>query len=307
MIGFDAPGTMRNSTMRLAVCIAVLTPALLLSPSRAAGPADVLDKAPSRFAKSGDLKVHYKSLGEGKTALVFIHGWCCDHTVWKDQAAAFDGKIRMLFVDLPGYGKSDKPNIDYTMAVFAKGVEAVLKDAGVESGILAGHSMGTPVVMNCYRQFPEKIKALVFVDGPVRLFIRDPAQLKQFVSMFKEETFKDTAPGMFARMVPPGAPDAVREQLKQLVANADPHVAVSSMQNMLDPNSWSDDQVKVPAQALMAKSPNWTDDYKAFAKKLVPDLDYREFDGVGHFLFMEKPQPFNEALADFLKKQGMMK
>ena len=57
----------------------------------------------------------------------------------------------------------------------------------------------------------------------------------------------------------------------------------------------------------MAKSPNWTDDYKAFAKKLVPGLDYREFDGVGHFLFMENPKPFNKALAEFLKKQGVMK
>jgi pimeloyl-ACP methyl ester carboxylesterase len=39
----------------------------------------------------------------------------------------------------------------------------------------------------------------------------------------------------------------------------------------------------------------------------VPDLDYREFDGVGHFLFLDKPKEFNAALAEFLKKQGVMK
>src|SRR5262249_43229210 len=104
--------------MRFSLLLVV--PILALSASLVRS-ADELDKAPSKFARSGDVKVHYKSLGEGKTALVFVHGWCCDLTVWRDQAAAFNGKLRMLFVDLPGYGKSDKPKMDYTMDIFAKG------------------------------------------------------------------------------------------------------------------------------------------------------------------------------------------
>jgi pimeloyl-ACP methyl ester carboxylesterase len=47
--------------------------------------------------------------------------------------------------------------------------------------------------------------------------------------------------------------------------------------------------------------------YKEYAKKLVPDLDYREFDGVGHFLFMENPKAVNQALGEFLKKQQVVK
>jgi pimeloyl-ACP methyl ester carboxylesterase len=75
----------------------------------------------------------------------------------------------------------------------------------------------------------------------------------------------------------------------------------------IEPNTIEEDPIKVPSQALMAKMPFWNDDYKRFVKKLVPDLDYREFDGSGHFLFMERPKEFNEALAEFLKKQGMVK
>ena len=135
--------------------------ALSLDPVRGDAPTDILAKAPSRFAKSGDLKVHYKSLGEGKTAIVFVHGWCCDHTVWRDQAPALAGKVRAIYIDLPGYGRSDRPKTDYTMDVFAKGVDAVLRDAGVEQAILVGHSMGTPVVRQYYRLYPAKTKALV--------------------------------------------------------------------------------------------------------------------------------------------------
>jgi pimeloyl-ACP methyl ester carboxylesterase len=290
-------------------CLWLVWGVLVLSAGGARGeaPAGALDKAPSHFAQSGDLKVHYKSLGEGDTAVVFIHGWCGDHSVWYAQAAALDGKVRALFIDLPGYGKSDHPRIDYTMDVFARGIDAVLRDAGVEHAVLVGHSMGTPVVRQFYRLFPAKTKALVFVDGALRPFTRDPAQIEKFRAMFKEDTFKDAAPKMLAGMLRPDTPASVREHIPRLAANTNPHVAVSSMRTMLDPKLWNDDPVKVPAQALMAKSPMWNDDYKAFAKKLVPDLDYREFDGVGHFLFMEKPGPVNEALCEFLRKQGLLK
>jgi pimeloyl-ACP methyl ester carboxylesterase len=286
-----------------------VVPLMALSSSLARGDAggDVLDKAPSKFAKSGEVKVHYKSLGEGKTAVVFVHGWCCDHTVWREQAAAFDGKVRMLFVDLPGYGKSDKPKMDYTMDVFAKGIDAVLQDAGVDKAVIAGHSMGTPVACNFYRMFPDKTKALVFVDGPLRPFTKDPAEAEKFLGMFKEETLKETMPRFLNTFFNKNTPAAARKQIEELMPNANPQVAVSSMRAMVDPKTWKEDPIKVPCQALMAKSPNWTDEYKQAAKKLVPDLDYREFDGVGHFLFMEKTKEVNEALGEFLKKQGVVK
>jgi pimeloyl-ACP methyl ester carboxylesterase len=162
-------------------------------------------------------------------------------------------------------------------------------------------------VRQFYRLFPAKTKALVFVDGALRPFTKDPTETDKFLSRFKEETFKETAPRFLAGMLSPTTPAAVREHVERLVNRTEPQVAISSMRGMFDQNLWKDDPVRVPAQALMAKSPFWTDDYKAFVRKLVPDLDYREFDGVGHFLFMEKPKEINAALAEFLNKQGMVK
>jgi pimeloyl-ACP methyl ester carboxylesterase len=78
------------------------------------------------------------------------------------------------------------------------------------------------------------------------------------------------------------------------------------MRGMVDLKYATDDPIKVPTQCLMAPSPMWTEDYKEFVKTLIPDLDYREFEGVGHFLFMEKPAKFNAALAEFLTKQKVI-
>src|SRR5437016_2892328 len=138
------------------IALAALFVLLFSGFARSGSPADALSKAPSKFAKLDDIRVHYKSLGRGKTALVFVHGWTCDMNFWRFQVPAFDGKIRMILLDLPGHGESDKPKIDYTPDFFAKSVDAVLTEAGVNRAVLAGHSMGTPVVRRFGQLYSEK-------------------------------------------------------------------------------------------------------------------------------------------------------
>src|SRR2546423_15647196 len=167
----------------------LLLPLLLINVANAETTTEnPLDKSPSQFAKLGDLKIHYKFLpaaqNRNKPALVFVHGWCCDINVWREQATAFNGQINLLFIDLPGYGQSDHPRIDYTMDLFAKGINAVLEDAKVNQAILVGHSMGTPAVRQFYRLYPTKTKALIVVDGSLRPFTTDREQIEKWVSRF---------------------------------------------------------------------------------------------------------------------------
>src|SRR5262245_13090206 len=118
----------------------------------------------SHLAKLGDAKVHYESHGEGDQALVLVHGWTCNATFWRRQIPDLAGH-RVLVVDLPGHGESDKPELAYTMEHFARGIDAVMRDAGVGKAVLVGHSMGTPVIRQFYRLFPDRTLALVIVDG----------------------------------------------------------------------------------------------------------------------------------------------
>src|SRR5438132_5903479 len=94
--------------------LAVTLLLLAAAPMRAGGP-ERLDKIPSRYAKLGDVKVHYKSVGEGKKAVVLVHGWSSDLTFWSAQLPALDGKVRVILIDLPGHGKSDRPQVEYTI------------------------------------------------------------------------------------------------------------------------------------------------------------------------------------------------
>jgi len=283
--------------------------ALLVAAPGARGgePANPLDRAASHYVEHDGMKVHYKSLGKGETALVFVHGWTADMTSWRYQAPAFAGKVRQLFIDLPGHGKSGAPKIDYTMEVFAKAVDAVLADAGVKKAVLAGHSMGTPVVRQYYRLHPEKVVGLVAVDGRLQKFNLPPDAIKKFTSQFDGPDFKETVGKFIDGMLSKDAPEEVRKHLKESYPAAPKHVAVSAMKAMQDPAIWKDDPIKVPAQTILAKSPSWTPEYEKYVRKLAPGIDYQVMEGVGHFLMMERPKEFNALLLAFLKKNEVVK
>jgi esterase len=191
------------------------------------------------------------------------------------------------------------------MDLFAKGINAVLEDAKVQNVTIVGHSMGVPVVRQFYRLYPAKTKALILVDGALRPFTKDPAEAEKWVSRFQEDTFSETAPKMLGGMIP-AQNVALRQHIEMLVKSTTPQVAISSQRAMIDESIWKGDRIEVPTQAIMAQSRFWTEDYKDFVKKLVPNLDYREFEGVGHFLFMEKPDEINAAISEFLKKQKLL-
>jgi pimeloyl-ACP methyl ester carboxylesterase len=289
----------------ISLCVACV---LLVAAARARAdePANPLDKAPSRYAKSGDIKVHYKSLGKGETALVFVHGWTADMNSFRYQVPAFDGKVRLVLLDLPGHGKSDKPKIDYTMDVFAKAIDAVLADAGVTKAVLAGHSMGTPVVRQFYRRYPKKVVALIAIDGRLQKFDLPPETMKKYLAQLGGPDFKKAYRTFINNMLTKDTPESVRKQLEAYPA-APQHVAVSAMKAMQDPSIWKDDPIKVPVQAILTKAPFWTSEYEKYVRKLAPGIDYRQMDGVGHFLMMEKPKEFNALMLAFLKKIKVVK
>src|ERR1700751_1539750 len=81
----------------------------------------------SKFADVDHLKVHYTNYGKGDTALFFVHGWAGDETVWSEQAPALAEQIRVITIDLPGHGQSDKPQmIEYDRNLYTRAIDGVI-------------------------------------------------------------------------------------------------------------------------------------------------------------------------------------
>jgi pimeloyl-ACP methyl ester carboxylesterase len=258
----------------------------------------------SRFAKFNDTRVHYLSRGKGDEALIFVHGWTCNAEFWRPQMNDFPG-LRLIAVDLIGHGQSDKPHVTYTIEYFARSIEAVLRDAHIKRAVLVGHSMGTPVIQQFYRLFPEKTAGLVMVDGGLKVFL-PKEQMDQLVNSLRSN-YQTAEPAFVDVLVGPIKDEKLRSEIRTAMLAAPDYVGISAMEAMADERSYGNAKIMVPVLAILAKSPFWGPDTETFLRSLVPNLDFRMWDGVSHFLMMERPQEFDRAVQEFLTKNELLK
>lgn len=111
-----------------------------------------------------DTRVAYVELNpQRRPTLIFVHGLGSYLKFWRYQLDHFaEAGYRVLALDLPGYGKSDKPaSFPYTTEAMADVVRAFARTVGAERPILVGHSMGGQVALSYAIRFPGELSALV--------------------------------------------------------------------------------------------------------------------------------------------------
>jgi pimeloyl-ACP methyl ester carboxylesterase len=258
----------------------------------------------SHFAKYGETKVHYRASGKGEEALIFVHGWTCDSSFWRGQMGDFRA-ARIVALDLPGHGLSDKPRVDYTMDYFARSIEAVMRDARIKRAVLVGHSMGTPVVRQFYRLYPEKTLGLVIVDGALRLML-PKEQMEQFAGRLRSD-YRSVAPQMVDGMLTPLRDAKLKGDIRKAMLSTPDYVAISAMLGMADEKVYEKDPIKAPVLAVLAKSPFWPADTEQFLRTLAPRLEFHLWADASHFLMMEKPREFNQTVQAFLSKNRLLR
>jgi len=269
--------------------------------------AQTAPKPQSRFAQLDGMRVHYQNYGQGREALVLIHGWTCNANFWKANVPAFIGATRVIAVDLPGHGESDKPQATYSMDLFARAVDAVLQSAKVEHAVLIGHSMGAPVLRQFYRKFPAKVRALVIVDGSLKA-MGTREQMSPFLEPLRKPDYLKSAEQSVTYLTNGMRNEAVRAEVKTAMLSAPQHVMVSAFEEMLNPEVWNEPvKFTVPVLALMAANPQWDKAYEAYVRETAPGVEYQVWPGVSHFLMMDEPQKFNGTVMTFLKRNKLIK
>ncbi|MFX1390381.1 MAG: alpha/beta fold hydrolase [Promethearchaeota archaeon] len=119
------------------------------------------------YIKVNDLKIFYYDNNREGTPLLFIHGWLGSSIEWRYQLFYFDSKKHILLLDLPGFGKSDKPKIDYSVDFFSEKIISVLKLLKYNYIYIIGHSFGGLIALNIAYQYPNLIKKLVLISTPI--------------------------------------------------------------------------------------------------------------------------------------------
>jgi pimeloyl-ACP methyl ester carboxylesterase len=252
---------------------------------------------PAGAASVDEIEIHSTSSGTGP-AIVFVHGWTCDTSSWREQLPAFADDYRVIALDLPGHGRSEPPaDGAFSMDLFARAVEAVRAEAGANEIVLVGHSMGAAVIRQYAIEYPDRVSGLVAVDGPLdlRAFGGGPeAQAPTMTREMRENMIR----GMFV----PETPAALQEHILEMMLGASEATANGAMAALFDPAIRTDDVIEAPALAVVAGTAQVPD--ADAMKAIVPNFEAAQIPGTGHFLMMEKPEEFNRLLAEFLDEIG---
>jgi pimeloyl-ACP methyl ester carboxylesterase len=111
--------------------------------------------------------LHWRAQGEGKVALLASNGIGISTFFWRHLGQYFAGTHTFVTWDYRGHGSSPVPQgpEDLTIALCARDLFTVLDRAGFQEAVLLGHSMGSQVILEAYRQHPERVQALIPMLG----------------------------------------------------------------------------------------------------------------------------------------------
>jgi pimeloyl-ACP methyl ester carboxylesterase len=119
--------------------------------------------------ESGGVQLYYEIHGQGPRVLVFMHGILMDSNMNRRLAADLaDRGFRVVLLDLPGHGLSDKPKRAsfHRMDTYARHVVNLLDHLGIDRAVIGGVSLGGNVSLLVAAQAPERVQGLV-IEMPV--------------------------------------------------------------------------------------------------------------------------------------------
>lgn len=119
------------------------------------------------YATYKNTKIYYTDHGKG-AAVVLLHGFLENSSMWKDIIPQLLKKNRVITIDLLGHGKTNCIGYIHTMEEMAQSVNSVLKALRLRRVQFVGHSMGGYVALAFAELYPKKVKALCLMNSSAR-------------------------------------------------------------------------------------------------------------------------------------------
>jgi pimeloyl-ACP methyl ester carboxylesterase len=119
-----------------------------------------------RMVSAGGIRFHIVEAGAGPT-IVLIAGFPQSCFAWRRVMPLLAKKFKVIAVDLPGQGYSDKPTDGYDTLTTGRRVRSLMSALGETRYVLVGHDIGSWVGYPYAHQFPDDLRGLVLLDGNI--------------------------------------------------------------------------------------------------------------------------------------------
>ncbi|EST33135.1 alpha/beta fold hydrolase [Streptomyces niveus] len=246
--------------------------------------------------------------GDGGEVLVLVHGHPFDRSMWRPQIETFAGpERRVIAADLRGYGGSTVIPGKTTLTTFAWDIAALLDRLGVDRVVLGGLSMGGQIVLEFYRLFPERVRALVLADtfaaaeteaGRAARNATADRLLREGMGPYADEVLTKMVTPRNAEVLP-----AVAGHVRDMMRGAPPEGAAAALRGRAERPDYVGmlGRVAVPALVVVGSEDTYTPvaDARVMSEG-IPDATLAVIEGAGHLPNLERGAEFDAALGAFL-------
>ena len=267
----------------------------------------------------GGRGVRYADLGEGEgPAVVFIHGLAGCWQNWLESLPRVAQERRVVAMDLPGFGSSEMPNHEVSMASYAGFVDALCDHLGLESVAVVGNSMGGFIGAEMAISFPGRVDRLALA-APAGISITN-LRRQPMLTIARRATAVGTALAARSQTI------VSRPRLRHLVMfTVVRHPTLLEADITFETLSGTGKPAFVPALDALT-SYDFRDrlpeigcptlllwgredmlvpvgDADEF-ERMIPDVRKEIFDDTGHLPMIERAETFNQCVMEFLAERG---
>ncbi len=261
------------------------------------------------FANLNGVNVFYRMEGEGEV-VILIHGLGESSDCFLRNITSIAEKHKVYALDLVGFGRSDKPKIDYSTDYYVGLIGDFMATLEIAQATLIGHSMGGLIALGAANRYGEKVKRLVLIDSaglPVAL----TPKLRLFRKLLPIPILGSLLRLSIKRIL------SSRMNLSELVCNFDvvPEVrreykkasgrAVRQLALELEQAKKEEaiSSIDVPTLLIWGAEDAFypLTTAKEF-KALIQNSELVIIDNAGHYTQIEKPKECNAAILDFMNR-----
>lgn len=168
------------------------------------------------FRHSPCIELAYTEAGTGE-ALILIHGLGGNAWSWRQQLEGLSQAYRVIAMDLRGHGQSGyRAEEAISIRALAADVIALVQALGIDQGHFCGHSLGGMIALEIWGCAASLMKSLVLTNTTA--FFPPPHMLEEFLRLFDHLDMSAWARFMAPRLLRPGAPVALAEEVVEMIA-----------------------------------------------------------------------------------------
>jgi len=251
-------------------------------------------------------KIRYLEEGNEKKITVLLHGLGGTAERWFPIFPFLRKKLKIIAPDIIGYGKSDKPQVDYTLEFFTKFVFGFLDELSLKNVFMIGTSLGGQIVAECASRQDPRITKIV-MSAPAGIMKKSTPVLDAYTTAALYPTHESVRVAYQMMM---GQNKEVREETIQnfILSMSQPNAKMAFMSTLLGlrnaPVITEKLQlIKIPALLIWGNEDKMIPiEYSKQFADAIRNCKFVTMKGLGHIPYEENPSEFSQAVLDFLCK-----